>query len=398
MRTRSWHALLAATSFGVLSFEEAPAQIVVTPPSINLQTRIGNTLSPPVVGVQTAELLTDYRDVVAADVDIGTCPSVFGCTPIVEGEASARGDAGFQLVLGTGAVLGFPGMVEASARVQISFSPDAPTSLSNRVTEATGQVRRPFWLVRQPLPAGQTYPDDYLARMRGQAFLRVAFDAESVGSQIGSLNVSVAGAGFAAELRLPSTTNEGGPLEVTSVSSGGLCAGTEAAFEAALRLALESGGGLVEFCFEVSAGGGNSQQTTYFPIETSKVVEVLANATGGTGSGTSFDPSRVWFGSSRIALDPIVEPDTEALGAYAPFFELAYPTESYPQITDLREALDAFDPETADLYVAAMEDFYGVDLTPAPEPGAALQGLFACAALAWSARRASRRGSQTRKD
>lgn len=383
---------MLAGVFVVLSDEASRAQILVTPPSIDLQTRINNTMSPVVVGVQTAELRTDYRDVVAADVDIGTCPSVFSCTPIVEGEASARGDAGFQFVLGNGTVLGFPGMLEAAARVQITFS--GQTSVTNRVTEATGQVRRPFWLVRHPLPPGQTYPDDYLVRMRGQAFLRIAFEAESVASQIGSLSVSVAGAGFAAQLRLPSTTNHGGPLEVTSVTSGGLCAGTEAAFEAALRVALESGGGLVEFCFEVPAGGGNSQQTTYFPNETSKVVEVLASATGGSGSGSSFDPSRVWFASSRIALDPIVEPDTEALGAYAPYFELAYPPESYPVITDLGEALDAFDPETADLYVAAMEDFYGVDLTPVPEPSATLQGLLACAALAWSMRRASRRGRE----
>jgi hypothetical protein len=242
--------------------------------------------------------------------------------------------------------------------------------------------------VRHPLPAGQTYPDDYAVRMRGQTFLRVAFEAESVSTQVGSFSVSlqgVAGASFGGQI-----TSGGGPLEVT-VSSGGLCDGTAPAFEAALQAAVESGGGLVEFCFEASAPGGNSQQTTYFRIDTSKVVDVTASAAGGSGSGGSFDPSRVWFASSRIALDPMIEIDADALGEYAPYFDLVYPEENYPQITDLRDALDAFDPETADLYVAAVEDFYGVDLTPVPEPHAAVQGLLACAALAWSARRTSRR-------
>jgi hypothetical protein len=35
-------------------------------------------------------------------------------------------------------------MVEASARVEITFSPDGVTPVTNRVTDAYGQVRRPF--------------------------------------------------------------------------------------------------------------------------------------------------------------------------------------------------------------------------------------------------------------
>ena len=377
-------ALLVATLVA-LGAAAAHARVIALP-RVDVQVSVGNN-SFLAQGIAQQDISTDYRSVFP-DTDVGEC-TFFACRPIVNGIATAYADSGFQVRLPLGGRLGFPGYARTRARVDMTFSEAGYTAFSNRAMTAYGSVQQYVWLVRRPLPPGVTLPDELGVRMQGMLFFDLKFDRYSVSGQYARFLASLGGAGITAEVRFPNShgAEASDELQILFASASGFC--DDAAVEAALRSGLVGGSAFIDFCVEYGIGGGDPSLSAEYRLDVNKSATVTASVGGGSGSGSSFDPSQNLYGSVDLSIDPVFRLDTESLGALAPYFELFYPEENYPESPSVEEALAELDPVAREHLVGALEDFYDVDLSvPVPEPGVLAQQLLAAAILGALARRA----------
>ena len=364
--------------------------------AVYVDNRVNSTSTPSLTfaanGVFSSFIETDYRTVFPT-TDIGEHITSLTCNPIVTGRARAYGNAGSLIHLpappGPPIPIAIPGFVRSRTQIDMGFSSTCTTGVRNKHMHSNTQVNQRIVLVRPAYPPGTILPEDLRVTLQGMFNGYLAFNTPAPGiAHYAQIQVSIGDASINIEVETP-LPGTGADREIMTLYASGFC--DNVAVEDALRVGLLSSSGYISapFCLEAGIAWGDPAQVQQFWVDILKVTEINARITGGSGSGSAFDPTRTFHALTELVFDPVVRIDPTVVDPLLANVELVHPDTNYPEVLDIDTALAEIDPAQRDHFITALEDFYEVDL---PEPVALAQQFFAMAVLLglrWRLRRKS---------